>query len=51
VVDWTGLDQERTNWLAVVSTVMNAIVQKCGEILDKFRKCELRIIYISPLVK
>jgi len=32
--DWMELVQDRDNWQALVSTVMNIRVQKCGEYLD-----------------
>ena len=32
--DWIDLDQDRTKWLAVVSSVMKVIFKKYGNLLD-----------------
>ena len=50
-VDWTDFDPDRTYWRAVVSTVMNTILQKCGEFLDKFSNYILTIFLFFSLIK
>jgi len=47
-MDWIDLDQDRTKCRAVVSTVMNALVQKCGEVLTNSGNTYLEYFIFSP---
>jgi hypothetical protein len=46
---WIDLNQDRTMWWAVVTTVIKEIVQKYGKFIDKMRKYILRILFFFTL--
>ena len=46
---WTDRGQDRIKCWAVVSTVMNVIVEKYGKFLDNLRKYVLRILSFLSL--